>query len=398
MGTLPLPAVSVVPEAFLDTTLVNGACYPYLNVESRRYRFRILNGANARFYNLQLYYADATGKEADLTKGGPPFIQIGTEGGFLPHPVVLNNPPIPTPLLEEGTADVTRAFNLLLAPAERADVIIDFSSVPVGSKLILYSDTPAPFPSGDARNDYFTGDPDQTAFGGSPTTQPGFGPNTRTLMQFRVVPLSGSPDTYDFAATLDLLDRALPLAYANQQPRDLDPTGLAPLGKTLNEDFDKYGRLLQRLGTTDQNGFNNQGLPTWGRNFQETPITERASQGETQVWNIFNLTGDTHPIHFHLVNVQIISRAPFDEETPDFNAIGTERPPDPNERGWKETVRMNPAEVTKVIMRFDAPDPRVVQPWVTFATSPRTGGYEYVWHCHILEHEEHDMMRNLVVF
>jgi spore coat protein A, manganese oxidase len=397
VGTQPLPAVSCVPEAFLDTTLVNGACYPYLNVEPKRYRFRILNGANARFYNLQLYYADATGKEADLTRGGPPFIQIGTEGGFLPSPVVLNNPPLQSPLLADGSADVTAPFNLLLAPAERADVIIDFSAVRVGSKLILYSDTPAPFPSGDVRNDYFTGDPDETAFGGAPTTQEGFGPNTRTLMQFRVVPLSGSPDPYDFAASLCLLNRALPIAYANQQPRDLDATGLVPLGKTLNEDFDNYGRLIQRLGTTDQSDTNNQGLPTWGRDFVAAPVTETASQGETQVWNIFNLTGDTHPIHFHLVNVQVISRAPFDAETPDFKAIGGERPPDVNERGWKETVRMNPGEVTKVIMQFNAPDPRIVQPWATLRTSPRTGGYEYVWHCHILEHEEHDMMRPLVV-
>ena len=77
--------------------------------------------------------------------------------------------------------------------------------------------------------------------------------------------------------------------------------------------------------------------------------------------------------------------------------VGSQRPPDPNEVGWKETVRTNPGEVTKVIMQFNAPDPRVVQPWVAFPNSPRTGGYEYVWHCHILEHEEHDMMRPLVV-
>ena len=78
--------------------------------------------------------------------------------------------------------------------------------------------------------------------------------------------------------------------------------------------------------------------------------------------------------------------------------VGSQRPPDPNEVGWKETVRTNPGEVTKVIMQFNAPDPRVGQPWVAFPNSPRTGGYEYVWHCHILEHEEHDMMRSLVVF
>jgi spore coat protein A len=367
-------------------------------VQPRRYRFQILNGSQARFYNLQLYVADSTDKEANLKAAGPAFIQIGTEGGFLPAPVVLNNPPLPTPLDSEGNADFTKPFNLLLAPAERADVIIDFRGFE-GKKLMLYSDTPAPFPSGDPRNDYFTGDPDQTASGGAPSTKPGFGPNTRTLLQIRVAtgPVSTEPD---FTTALNLLNTGLPAAFANTQPPLLsNQVGqyVPGLGKTLNEDFDNYGRLLQRLGTTDQNGLNNQGLPTWGRGYMDLPITEAPNNGETQVWNIFNLTGDTHPIHFHLVNVQVISRAPFDEETPDFTAIGTPRPPDSNELGWKETVRMNPGEVTTVIMQFDAPNPRVVQPWVQFATSPRTGGYEYVWHCHILEHEEHDMMRSVVV-
>ena len=398
LGTLPLPAVSAVPEAFFDTMLVNGGVYPYLDVEPRRYRFRILNGSQARFYNLQLYLADSTGKEANLQAAGPPIIQVGTEGGFLPGPVVVNNPPLPTPLDAEGNADFTKPFNLLLAPAERADVIIDFRGFE-GRKLILYSDAPAPFPSGDPRNDYYTGDPDQTASGGAPRTKPGFGPNTRTLLQIRVAPGPTSTEP-DFATTLNLLNAGLPAAFADTQPPLLsNQVGdyVPGMGKTLNEDFDDYGRLIQRLGTTDQNGLNNQGLPTWGRGYMDMPLTETAANGETQVWNIFNLTGDTHPIHIHLVNFQVISRAPFDAKTPDFTAIGTPRPPDPNELGWKETVRANPGEVITVTMNFRAPDPQVIQPWVKFATSPRTGGYEYVWHCHILEHEEHDMMRSFAV-
>ena len=112
------------------------------------------------------------------------------------------------------------------------------------------------------------------------------------------------------------------------------------------------------------------------------------------MWQIANLTADTHPIHFHLVNVQIISRQAFAAKqyagTP--NLQGAALPPAPFEQGWKETVRMNPGEVTTVIMRFDLPAvPFSVPP------SPRTGGHEYVWHCHILEHEEHDMMRALIV-
>jgi len=398
-GTLSLPKPAcVVPEAFFDTILVNGAVYPYLQVEPRRYRFRILNGSQARFYNLQLYVADSTGKEANLAKAGPAFIQIATEGGFLPAPVVLNDPPVPTPLVGVETANPDGPFNLLLAPAERADLIIDFKGFE-GATLILYSDAPAPFPGGDSRNDYFTGDSDQTGSGGAPRTKAGYGPNTRTLMQMRVKNgphISGEPD---FGQTLTMLRAALPIAFSESQPPLLSNdvgSYVAGDGKTLNEDFDDYGRLIQRLGTTTSLSLNNQGLNTYGLAFTD-PVTETANNGDIQIWNIFNLTGDTHPIHFHLVNVQVISRAPFDAMTPDFTKIGTAFSPDPNELGWKETVRMNPGEVTTVIMQFNAPNPAVVTPWVKFATSPRTGGYEYVWHCHILEHEEHDMMRNLVV-
>ena len=127
---------------------------------------------------------------------------------------------------------------------------------------------------------------------------------------------------------------------------------------------------------------------SYGRNYMDAP-TEVYSNGQTVVWDIYNNTGDTHPMHFHLANVQVIGKAPFTKVgTPD----AAFSPPDPNYRGWKETVRMNPGEVTRVIMKFTLPKvPFAVPP------SPRTGGNEYVWHCHILEHEEHDMMRPLVI-
>jgi spore coat protein A len=414
-GTLPLPTpASNIPEGFMDHMLVNCAVLPFVEVQRKRYRFRLVNACNARFLNLQLYHAvsknlsKTDSGEVNLAAPGPAFVQVGTEGGFLPNPVVLNDPPVQIGFGSDGNAN---AYNLLMAPAERADIIIDFASCSVGDVLILWSDTPAPFPGGDVRNDYYTGNPDQTAIGGAPTTRPGKGPNTRTLLQIRVV-AGGTPDPLSFAHWLPALRAALPIAYAASQPDDLaqpvpahghrvtrgrpgDP-GLPVLGKTLNEDYDAYGRLIQRLGTTDQNGYNNQGMPTWGRDFLATPVTETASAGETQVWDIYNLTGDTHPIHFHLVNVQILLRARFHTKKPTFAPIpGTERPPDDNEMGWKETVRMNPGEVTRVIMKFDLSP---VPSWMPYKKSPRTGGNEYVWHCHILEHEEHDMMRNLVVY
>ena len=354
----PPPVPSVVPEFFGDTILVNGLVYPFLNVEPRRYRFRVLNGSNARFYSLKLVYAKGfsfpESTEPDVTKLGPPLLQIGTEGGFLPSPVLLNAlPSSPT---------------LLLAPAERADLIVDFSRVPAGSQLILYSDAAAPFPGPDERDDYCPGNPKNPV-----TTTPGYGPNTRTLMQFRVGSLVGSADPPAGAPVLPVI---LPLQESSAiRVRDL----------TLNESTDSYGRLIQMLGTNEpQNG------GTFARGFGD-PATETPRAGDTEVWRIFNLTGDTHPIHFHLVNVQVLERRKFDvkhyQGTPQF--LGPARPPDANEMGWKETVRMNPGEMTKVIMKFEVPAGTPV--------SPRTGGYNYVWHCHILEHEEHDMMRPLIV-
>ncbi len=128
------------------------------------------------------------------------------------------------------------------------------------------------------------------------------------------------------------------------------------------------------------------------------PVTEAPRVDDVEVWEIANLTADVHPMHFHLVNVQVLGRRPFTSYS--FNAaglgsptgLGVERGPDATEIGWKDTVRMNPGEVTRVAMKFGlSPVPFAVP------ASPRLGGNEFVWHCHILEHEEHDMMRPLVV-
>jgi FtsP/CotA-like multicopper oxidase with cupredoxin domain len=224
------PNPSIVPEGFMDTPLVNGTVYPFAQVGQKAYRFRILNASNDRTINLQLYYAksngsmwkvDANGQQVlndanagevpmvaavktvgfpatwptdgrdggvpDPKAAGPSMIQIGTEGGFLPQAVSLPNQPVD---YEYNRRSITvlnvSSKTLMLGPAERADVIVDFSQVPAGSKLILYNDAPAPVPAFDPRYDYYTGDPDQTSTGGAPTTLPGYGPNTRTLMQFQV--------------------------------------------------------------------------------------------------------------------------------------------------------------------------------------------------------------------
>lgn len=393
----------------MDTILVNGGVYPTVSVPPKRVRFRLLNGSQARFYHLNLYAeSSATPGEADLSKSGPKLYQVGTEGGFLPavavHP---NGVPCPLDLKADPTGQTANPdgpFNLLLAPAERADVVIDFNGVPAGTTFILYGDAPAPFPGGDSRNDYFTGDPDQTDIGGAASTLPGLGPNTRTIMKISVT--SGSSDSVSTATWLASLNDQLKsnfltgnqpgLLYNNGDPSKPGPVpfkGTINRMLTLNEDFDDYGRLIQTIGTFTSKSLDNAGLPTWGLPYVSSP-SETPSAGATEVWQIFNLTGDTHPIHFHLVNVQVIQRQAFKGVPGRLRFTAPPTPPDANEIGWKETVRMNPGEATTVIMKFDLPQ---LPASMGDPVSPRTGGHEYVWHCHILEHEEHDMMRPLVV-
>jgi spore coat protein A, manganese oxidase len=313
-----LPTPSCIPEFFSDTPVINGTLYPYLAVEPRHYRFRILNGSQARFFNLQLYYEQSsTPGEANLGKPGPRMVQIGTEGGFLPVPVALNSPPKQFTVQFDSADDPipsTMTYTMLMAPAERADVIIDFSKVPPGSKLILYNDAPAPFPMGDSRNDYFTGNPDQTTFGGAPSTKPGMGANTRTLMQIQVVARVGAPDPL----TMNLMEElavnqsvAMPHVLPEIDNLVLASRKVRVRDLTLNEDFDDYGRLIQMLGTNQPVGTDVSGDPFYGRGYMD-PATEIVQNGSTEVWRIFNLTGDTHPMHFHLVNVRVLSRQPFD--------------------------------------------------------------------------------------
>src|SRR5215472_10793632 len=177
-----LPDPSIVPEFFGDTMLANGTVFPEATVEARRYRFRILNACQARFLNLQLYVEDGSPDGITLnpvtltptnTKG-PDFLVLGTEGGFLPNPVLVpSNAPFNA---------ATLSGSLITGPAERWDLLIDFSGF-AGQKVILYNDAPAPFPMGDPRNDYFPGAPKNPTI-----TTPGFGPNSRQLIRFKVVP------------------------------------------------------------------------------------------------------------------------------------------------------------------------------------------------------------------
>lgn len=662
-----VPHPSMGMESFFDTSLVNGTAYPTLTVDPRAYRFRVLNAANDRFWNLQLYEADPSiitadgrintevrmvpavpnapylltnpnwptdgraGGVPDPAMAGPAWIQIGTEGGFLPAPAVIPTQPIawnmdPTTFNFGNVSD----HSLLLGPAERADVIVDFSKY-AGKTLIVYNDAPTAFPALDPRYDYYTGHPDMTETGGAPPTLPGYGPNTRTIMQIKVsavaaagVPVAsvslnsggsgytqpsvaitggggtgadatvtGSVDAitvtnggsgytnptvtlsdgggtgataeavvdpatgaitainvlnggsgYPSAPAVSITDAnggtgagatasatlkitgitlnsggsgytsapavaitdsngtgagatatasLIPPSAFNQAPlvaafkssrsavtgvftpgafaRSQDPIIVGQAdpayesaystkfptawpawgyvriqdtsmsfktvdGSTINNipmqpkgmhdemgaAFDpEYGRMSGKLGVelpftnaTVQNFilYSYIDLPTENVNDSMVPMAPVAADG-TQIWKITHNGVDTHPIHFHLFDVQLINRVGWD---------GAIRRPDPNELGWKDTLRISPLEDTIVALRpvaprqpFGLPDSiRPLDPTMPLGSTmgftnldPLTGdpitpvitnklfnfGWEYMWHCHILSHEEMEMMR-----
>jgi FtsP/CotA-like multicopper oxidase with cupredoxin domain len=493
-----VPFNSMGMEAFHDTPIVNGTAYPTFTVEPKSYRFRVLNAASDCFFNLSLYEADASGTEVALNPDellaalddpfvvfptpvaplGPNWIQIGTEGGFLPAPVVI--PPQPTTWVSDPTvfnAGNVDKHSLLLGPAERADVIVDFSQF-AGKTLILYNDAPAAFPARDPRYDYYTGNADLCDTGGTPSTLPGYGPNIRTVMQIKVAEAGAAP-----AFNLAALENAFksdglgvfknsqhPIIIGQQAYNSAYGTnfkvneGLVQiydnflifknlLGSLLTmplepkmiqyemgEAFEhEYGRMSGNLGVETPNASaGNQNMilyaymhpPTEVLDGIEllsgaslTPITDIGDG--TQIWKITHNGVDTYLIYFHLYDVQLINRVGWD---------GIIRKPDANELGWKDTVRVSPLEDTIVALRpliphvpFDLPnsirllDPSMPEgavlasatqaelnelPITSFAPNGEpidiinhfiNFGWEYVWHCHILSHEEMDMMRAQVV-
>lgn len=307
-----------IPEFFGDTVLVNGTIWPFLEVEPRKYRFRILNASNARFYRMTLQEAADTGQL--LGRSGPVFQQIGSDGGLLPAPVRLSE--------------------LLIAPAERMDIVIDFSGLQ-GKSFLLTNDAPAPFPDGDD-----------------------------------VVP----PDIMLFKVNQRLQGRdqsRLP-AVLNSVPL------LNPGSATAMRDL-----VLSELDSDDP--FDNPIMAMINDSHWDDPIAETPRAGATEVWRIINTTGDAHPIHIHLVQFQILDRRPFDPSVyPDSLVYtGPAQAPAANERpAWKDTVISLPGTVTRFVARFDLPS----------AARPRPGSkFLYVYHCHIMEHEENEMMRPYTV-
>ncbi len=338
------------PEFFGDTIMVNGLVWPNMDVSKTMYRFRLLDGSNARFYTLSLE-----------TDGGDPveFTQIGTDGGYMKSAV--------------------KQTELTIAPGERADILIDFSNIAPGTKILMKNTANAPFPDGDPVDEDTTGQ----------------------IMQFTVT------------------DKHVP----KQQKQDAHQTEVATKpNKILNKD-------LKGAWPTLPEPTNTRTMTLWevmgdggplevlvnGQKWA-APISEDPTVGSTEEWVIVNLTGDTHPIHLHLTQFQLVGRYTLTNEgtdysdewtsingEPPFMTTPTEVPiddyivpgsfvgPNPNEYAWKDTIQMNPGEVTIIRVKFAPIDGSAKYPF------DPTEGPGYVWHCHIIDHEDNEMMRPYIV-
>ncbi|MDX1437571.1 MAG: multicopper oxidase [Anaerolineales bacterium] len=303
------------PEFFGNTMVVNGFTWPFLEVEQRRYRFRFLNGCNSRFLILK-------------TDNDMSFYQLGAEQGFLPGTVELKE--------------------LLMAPAERADVIMDFTNVPVGTEIILQNLGPdEPFGGGIPGIDF----------------DPAHDDSTGQVMQFRVKAAT-SPD-------MSILPTALPAA---PMPGPADVTRAVSLNEeeslSVRVSEDASGNIVLDCATGEVFGPTSALLGTLNPDNSGNPllwsdlITENPALGTTETWEIHNFTEDAHPIHIHQVHFEVVNR----------EAGGNVRDPEPWEAGYKDTVIAYPGEITRVKALYDLP------------------GF-YVWHCHIVEHEDNEMMR-----
>jgi spore coat protein A len=334
-GFDPLPpGPTTIAEFFGDFIMVNGAVWPVYNVEPRKYRLRFLNGSDSRFYILEFHNAQDGGT-------AQPFMQIGTDNGLLETPVELTQ--------------------LLIAPGERADLVVDFDGL---TDVFLRNFAP---------DDPFKGfNPDGTVNDGEGgAADPADPETTGKIMKFAVnQPLNNAVPDATVGLGTNLRPAIMPLTQ-NGATRSL----------VLFEGLDNYGRLQPLLGTLDY------GSQAW---FE--PITENPMVNDVEVWEVYNGTEDAHPIHLHLVSFQILSREsytgvvtqkpqPMHDGSSGVGGIlsdvvlgGDARAPEDNEMGWKDTAVMLPGEVTRVIAKFDRPG-------------------RYVWHCHILSHEDHEMMR-----
>ncbi|MEX1309418.1 MAG: multicopper oxidase domain-containing protein [Candidatus Sulfomarinibacteraceae bacterium] len=403
-----------VAEFIGDVAVVNGAAWPNMVVEPKRYRFLFLNGSNSVGYNLWLQNP-VTGAP------GPPMWVIGTDGGFLDTPAIAHEPGFnpqdpnyPGPIVGD---------KLVLLPGERYEVVIDFTNF-AGQNLVMANDAWNPYP-----------------FGGAPPIP--------QIMQFEVKGKAKSPGVlYDPATGAspragDAIVDLGPLAANPDVYRQLtlnevaSPITDVPLEALLNntkwDGMHPVGdTFIGRADFTQSGDYN---VPTF--------YSEMPAEGSMEVWDIINITADAHPIHLHLVQFQIIERIPFDDiayfdfystlfpgggylpgygppldynapnsagavggnpdpllfstdpvtGAPWVSARGPRRGPAAHERGWKDTATMYPGEVTRIAVRFAPTDVAADAAGPLGYPFDPDDGHGYVWHCHILDHEDNEMMR-----
>jgi spore coat protein A, manganese oxidase len=313
------------PEFFGNTIMVNGNTWPFQTVERRRYRFRFLDGCQSRFLILDF--------------GGIPGVevwQIGNEGGFLATPVNL-------------TAD--HGNRLLMALAERADVIVDFTNVPVGNYVLANVGPDEPFGGGIPGDDFEVADPGTTG----------------QILQFRVVPEVGVDDSTPPQFIHLPAITPLPAATVTRQ---------LALIEEASEGADEEGEEIEGpvealLGTV--------AAGVWTERKWMDPVTENPAVGATEVWEIYNTTADAHPMHIHEIAFEVVNREGLvlnakGEVVEPIKLDGNTTAPEPWESGFKDTVIAYPGQVTRLKAHFTSPG-------------------QFVWHCHIVEHEDNEMMR-----
>ena len=313
------------PEFFGNAMIVNGATWPFLAVEQRRYRLRLLNGCQSRFLILDFSQIP-----------GIAVWQLGNEGGFLPAVVDVTG---------------TQGNRLLLGPAERADVVVDFAGVPAGTHILRNLGPDEPFGGGQPGVDF----------------EPADAATTGQVMQFRVGP----------ALTADL---STPPPFLVLPPVAPLPAPSVVRRLALVEEMSMHvddAPAMALLGTVE-------GDPATGATWSARPwhesVTETPAVGATEVWEMFNTTGDAHPMHLHDVVFEVLNRQPIvvDETSRRVQLNGPVEPPQASEGGFKDTVIAYPGQVTRIRAQFSTPG-------------------QFVWHCHIVEHEDNEMMRPMRV-
>jgi len=367
------------PEAFFNVMVVNGVSWPTHDVEPDLYRFRLLNGCNSRFINLSMFVVNPDG-----TLGAEvPFYQIGAEQSLLPN-VVQVSTGFKTALPGDGTIPPATPTGspeeaLLMGLAERADVLVDFSGLAPGTTVRMINTAP------------------DAPFGGFPDipADPG---TSGQVMQFTVMadtpagngataPASlklSMPDAND-PANGPVLPGARDLALLEEESFSVCAT-IRPNGKIkydkqgipdlLNPGtcVDKKGKLLAsfpfapKAAVLGTNGSGGGTVQLWSDSIAQNPAV-----GATETWELWNHSADAHPIHLHLVKFKVVNREALDPLTGAPLVPADVRSPELTEAGWKDTVIAYPGEVTRVNATFD-------------------GEGLYVWHCHIVEHEDNEMM------